>query len=105
MKKHKRNWFFFALRLFPLVAFCLAVHQGGAVNLYSNFETWISYFRFEFVYDILSDVFMAIGSEVPLAVLDYASYLVMVLFAQICYDVIVFLPDFARGAFERWSKV
>lgn len=100
----KRNWFFFSIKIFPLVAFALAVHQQGATDLAQSFGTFITTFRFDMIANVLQDVFSAMSVNVPTFAIDYASWLVLVLLVQIMYEVVVFLPEFARGAFERVVK-
>lgn len=108
-KRVARNWFFFALKLFPLVSFCLAVHQvGGSIDgqgLATFFDEYMVGFEFAYIYELFENVFSTIGMGFHEGVARYVSYLVLVLFIQIMYDVIVFLPDFCRSAFERWTKV
>ncbi len=102
--KKGRNWFFFALKIFPLVAFALAVHQQGSADLGQAFGAFLQSFRFEFIANVLQDVFNAMSVNVPTFAIDYSSWLVLVLLVQIMYDVVTFLPEFARGAFERVVK-
>lgn len=99
--KNKRNWFFFALRLFPLVAFVLAVHQTGVQDLGAHLDAFMPYFRWDFIADILNNCLGTMGVAVPTFASSYASWLVLVLFVQILYDVIAFLPDVARWLFEK----
>lgn len=96
----KRNWFFFALSLFPLVFVCLAAWGGLGTTTPD-----ISFCNSAAIYNILTEIVTAAGFGVPSFVLQYVSYLIVVLFLHICYDAITFIPNFLRGCFERWTRV
>lgn len=104
MKNNKRNWFFFALRLFPLVAFVLAVHQTGVANLGDLLTEFMAFFQWDFISDILVNALGTMGVAVPTFACAYASWLVLVLFVQILYDVVAFLPEASRWLFERGTR-
>lgn len=110
-KKSRKNWFFFSVKIFPLVTFALACHQMGfgdsfgGVELAEQFTMWMENFSFATISNWLYDMLTVAGLGGSQSICHYASYLIGVLFLQIGYDVIVFLPEFCRSAFGRWTNI
>lgn len=99
-----RNWYFFALCLFPLVLIVLAFQKSGAQDWSVYLTSYFDLFKVQPIYSGLSSVFSTASMSVPSFAVSYCSYLVFIVFLRICYEVIVFLPKFCLGVFERKMK-
>lgn len=107
----RRNWYFFALTLFPLVAFITmtwgATGDGHISDIIygTPFQEWMQQFEFPPFSSLLNNVLdRAFSYTMSSAITSYISYLIVLTFVKICYEVIVFLPKFVGSLFERRMK-
>lgn len=103
--KNNRNWYFFILKLFPLVIAFACAWGNGLQDVTTNINSILLYFNIGAISTILNTILNSMQWVMPTGIVAYVTYLIAITIVQIMYDLIMFLPNFCRGVFDKWEKV
>ena len=96
-EKRVKAFFWGCVFALPLIIACLSVFRTGE---YADFSTIVNGFTFDFINQALSGLENATQFTFNACLKSIVSYFVSVEILQIFYEVVVFIPQFARKWLE-----